>query len=678
MVDFNEGRQRAANYIGICNNIADSYPNGVPHGLQKDAIQNSIDARKGRRIVQIKFELVRNNKGTFFVITDSNTTGLTGPVVHDVSDYEEELPVDYHWARFESFAFTKDNPNAIGARGQGKFIFLRSSNQYTMYYDTLLEDGLYRLGGTKATQTGCPILPSKCMPQWENEIGIEKLMRETGLKPPEKIGTRIIIVDPIDELVEQLGTDEFKKAIQETWARLLEKGLVDISIILDNIIEKIELPDLYPLKDKDTKKCKTWILGQDFDNNKISISTGESFKIKHFHAVYLKNEDIPEQFQGISIIHNGMKITSIDMMSAPLNIREKICGYIEFEKPLDQALRLGENQNPNHYNLKWRMRIPKAIKEFINNQLRAFGEEKLGLGVDPREIRNRRLTNAEEWAMRQFMKYAQEIDLFGGRGFTRKNIDTPPPPIKKIGISINGFVFPDTDIAPRINHGQKFTNIKITAYNHQDHNRSVDILVQVLHGSASIIKVFDRLSINLSKHSSQSTKEFEIDINKTNFKIPGRYRLKATLIDSTSGDKIDSVARRFWVEKNPPLKQPFNLESARNFPEPFQFRQWYASGSINNSPTLYYNMDHPGYKLAESNQDLLNDYMFQIILDGAVHFVLDRPNKVDGSPDFHPLDVEQILGDRMNIAPEDIPLKTHEEINRFISEIRWRYLIAEV
>ena len=48
MIDFHSGRQRAANYIMICSNIVDSYPDGIAHGLQKDAIQNATDARRGK------------------------------------------------------------------------------------------------------------------------------------------------------------------------------------------------------------------------------------------------------------------------------------------------------------------------------------------------------------------------------------------------------------------------------------------------------------------------------------------------------------------------------------------------------------------------------------------------------------------------------------------------------
>ena len=48
-VDFADGRQRPADYINICRNIADSYPAGIAHGIQKDAIQNGLDAVAGKK-----------------------------------------------------------------------------------------------------------------------------------------------------------------------------------------------------------------------------------------------------------------------------------------------------------------------------------------------------------------------------------------------------------------------------------------------------------------------------------------------------------------------------------------------------------------------------------------------------------------------------------------------------
>ena len=97
MVDFKSGRARAANYQNICETIADSYPEGLAHGVQKDGIQNAFDARVGRSSVMVRLSLIENPKGTCLTIADSNTTGLTGPVVESIADYETDLPADHHW-----------------------------------------------------------------------------------------------------------------------------------------------------------------------------------------------------------------------------------------------------------------------------------------------------------------------------------------------------------------------------------------------------------------------------------------------------------------------------------------------------------------------------------------------------------------------------------------------------
>lgn len=188
---FDVGRERAADYISICDSFADSYPLGPIHGFQKDIIQNSLDARAGRRSVEVRIEHVTNAVGEFLVTTDSHTTGLTGPYVKS-GDYTEDLPEDYHWARFEGFAFTKQNPDAIGARGQGKFVLMRASADYLMYYDTLRSDGIYRFGGTQAKRTGCPLLPGDPFGDpWENSRARHELFVRCGLEPLQTTGTRV-------------------------------------------------------------------------------------------------------------------------------------------------------------------------------------------------------------------------------------------------------------------------------------------------------------------------------------------------------------------------------------------------------------------------------------------------------------------------------------------------------
>lgn len=673
--EFGGGRQRAANYIEICNNIADSYPDGVSHGLQKDAIQNAVDAGKGRGLVRVEFRLVENDKGKFLTVTDSGTSGLTGPVL-EVDDYEEVLPEDSHWARFESFAFTKDSPDAIGARGQGKFIFLRAAKDYTMYYDTLRDDGVYRVGATKATRTGCPILPAD--EPWEGERGAEVLMEKCGLEPLRAVGTRVIVVDPIDELLEQLANGEFVRAIQETWFREIEKQRVEIVVDDGNERAEVGLPSPYPLPIEDANDRKVWILGEDYEDYSLRIATGERYRVKRFHAVYLNKGTVPEDMQGIAIVHNGMKIMSLEMTSAPPQVRERVTGYIEFDRELDHELRKGENQHPNHYDLKWRRRLPQAIKQYINTQLTAFGKQKLGLGVDPREIRNRRRTNAEEWAMRQLVRHAKDLDLFGARGTAGPRPDIPPSPPKPMGVAINNFAFPEAEIAPRVNWGQEFTDLGATAYNRTEEDLDVSLSVTVLRGDSVFAKPIDRARFELNPKSEIPFGPFRIVVNRTNFPEPGEYRLKASLFDANTGDRIDHVARRFWVEQDPPLRQPFQLEPVSEFLEPNHRRQWLTSGSVNSSATLYYNTRHPAYRIAEDEDEArLADYILEVVLEGAIDFVLKRPDGEDGTPDYHPLQAESILGGSYPADREEVPAKTYAEVSRYVSELRWRMLEGE-
>ncbi len=565
MIDFDEGRQRPTNYIAICDNLADTYPNSIAHGLQKDAIQNAVDARKGRQRVRIHFELLENDKGKFLSITDSNTIGLTGPVLYDSESYKEDLPVDYHWARFESFAFTKTDPDAIGARGQGKFIFLRASSNYTMYYDTLRDDGIYRVGATKATMTECPILPPEDSDPWEGSLGESELHERCGLSPISKVGSRIIIEDPIAEVLEELEDGSFVDAIEETWFRAIEKRTLEVLITNAGKTRTAKLPTPYPLPDEDTEDVKTWILGTDISEDSITVSS-QNYRIKNFRAAYHDTRNpIDDSGQGIAIIHNGMKICNIKMSSAPPNVQERLAGFIEFDQKLERELRKGDNQNPNHYNLRWRRALPHQIKSYVQEQLDAFGLSKLGLGTDPREVKKRKRSNAEDWAMRQLLRHAQDLDLFGAKGTVFPRRETPETPPKALGVSINNFSFPDPQIAPRINWGQAFQDITTTAYNRTGDDLEVSVLTQVLHGDSVVVQPIERQDLTLSSGEKVKSNAFDIEILEYEYPAPGMYRISVSLMSIETGDRLDRVTRKFWVEQDPPLRQPFLLQPLPEF-----------------------------------------------------------------------------------------------------------------
>jgi len=652
------GRERAANYISISNTIADTYPCELAHGFQKDAIQNSVDARRGSASpVKVEFRIVRNEKGVFLTVTDRNTTGLTGDVKYDKSDYEKLQPDD-HWARFEAFAFTKTDANALGARGQGKFIFLCASEEYKMFYDTLRIDGVYRLGGTEATMTGCPIYPEGDTP-WEDDVARDELRKQFGLAPLREVGTRVIICNPRKEILAAIGNGDMQKAIQETWFRSMQKNQLEVSMRVEGRVDAVDLPGIYALPRKDSKSQKVWVLDSDFTDAEFTVPSGEKYKIKHFHAAYLEEETVPDELQGIAVVQNGMKITSLPMNMAPANVGEKITGFIEFDRELDKELRKGTNQHPNHYNLKWRASVPRGIKAFVSRQLNAFGKAKLGLGEDPREQKNRRRGNAEELAMRQLQRYAKDLKLFGPskpRPGPRPVPVPTPPAHKEKGLSFRDFFIPNEGL--RVNWDEKIT-FSLWAFNKTADAVKCRTALRVLHGDSEIVTLLDNESFVLEANSNKSVNDpFILDIEKSRYKDVGEHRVKAVLMDAQTGEEIDSLTRKFWVETNPPMRQPFELQPAPLGPT----RAWAADSD---NMRLLYNTDHPEYQSVEDDEEAQADYLFRVCLEGALCFVLARA--FDDNPDYTPLNTEAIAQDDKDM----IPGATYDEAMSYISAIRW-------
>ena len=653
-LDFSKGRHRPADYINICRSIADSYPLGTPHGIQKDAIQNAFHTASKTIPVKFTFELIRNKKGSFFTMTDSNTKGLTGKVLK--TEEYDTLEESDHWARFEGFGFTTANPDAIGARGQGKFIFLAASKDYAMYYDSLREDGTYRLGATKATKTDCPML------HWDGDEGRDKLKELTRLEPLSKIGTRIIIVSPIKELEDEIKSGSFVDAIEETWFRAIEKEKAKICVkSLDG--DKIaKIPKLFPIPPKDTPKIKVWPK----KNDEIKLLSGELFRIKHLQIAYKKGSEIPEQLRGVAIIHNNMKITSINIEGVPLDIANNIYGFVEFDKNLDRELRKNYNQNPNHYDLIWRRAVPKMIKNYVQEELRKFGYEKLKIGIDPRERRKQIRATAEIDALRDLSKYAKDLDLFGRKGGPVKPPPPPPPPPpnKKIGVMLHNFNFPAPERAPRVNWEEEIIDFEVKIFNKTSDKLKGQLRIFMLFGDKEIITIHDGRGIDIIPYlKPKPFGPFSITFSKSIFSNPGEYKLRVRLINEKTHIEIDYLTRKIWIEKDPEFRLPFEVLQD-DFKEPIEKRQWVTEGILGQNPVLYYNTAHPAYKQIEDDDIELHNYLFEIFLEGSMDFILNRPEKEDGTPDYHPLDSKKILKD---------PKDAYFEISGKIAEIRSRH-----
>lgn len=664
---FENGRDRPADYINICETIASSYPYGAVHGFQKDVIQNALDAKVGRGPVEVRIEHVVSSAGEFLIATDSHTCGLTGPYVKP-EEYDEDLPEDHNWARFEGFAFTKHDPDALGARGQGKFILMYASAECLMYYDTLREDGIYRFGGTQAKRTGCPILPGNPFADpWEDDRGRRELAERCGLAPLDCVGSRVIVVSPKPEHMEALRSGELASFISETWFRAIEKRQLQVTLAVDGDVTTVGLESPYPLPIADSGGTRVWILGEDFDDDHVRLPDGTLFRVKKFEIARL-DAPVPEDLSGVAIVQNGMKIEARQMSSAPLDIADCIVGFIEFDTPLDRELRKTENQNSNHYSLHWRSRVPRAIKAYMETRMEEFGRAKLNLGRDPRQERQRRQSAAEDAALREISRFADDLDMFGRRPGT-----TPPPPPrtqapdKPVGVSIHGFAYPDPGTAPRVERGTEFDGLSLEAYKQTATAKEVVVAARILHGDRIIETLLEPQRVAVAAgQSSVWPVSFEVD---DSYDEPGEYRLKVTMDDAETGERIDDVARRFWVDADPPFRAPFDVKQERYFAEPNHRRQWMISGQIPVA-TVRYNTSHPAFREAEQ-ADELQEYLRDIFMEAAIALVLDRPDRDDGAPDYHPLDSDAILP-AVKGETGEVPLRTYREIMRYVSDFRWR------
>ena len=337
LADLAEGRETIVNWERLVQNIVDEYEKqmGIIHRIQKDAIQNGWDARiqqKGEEW-SFTFELFRERDGlVYLTMTDSGTHGLTGSVLSP-EEMEFDLPSSERWGRFESLAFTKvEEEAAIGARGQGKFIFVGASKDNAIYYDSLREDNTYRLGARAVIER-----THSRVNHWDEDEGRILLhKRFPSLKPLSNIGTRVIIVNPIDDLLQSIKNDSLIDMIADTWWEIIQKYNGTI-IVKDGKKElRVQVPAyIANMPVEDTDRLKVWIR----ENDAVQGSAGERYRIKRLHLVWQSPEKDHPDIRGIAVQRSGMKVCALEPpRDLPKDISDGIYGYIQFDRDLDRLM----------------------------------------------------------------------------------------------------------------------------------------------------------------------------------------------------------------------------------------------------------------------------------------------------------------------------------------------------
>ena len=244
-----------------------------PNGFQKDAIQNSAGARKNSKWKGWHCDItyIENKFGSFVVIEDSGTVGLTGrnipgSEINQLMTDGKEFPPEERLARFTSL-FNSGGNEGAGLYGAGKSVYSAASEQYTYFFDSLREDGTYVANLNKEGQVR--------EIAYEDDEARQFILDNVGMSAKDTIGTRVIIVSPKKELVVSITTGSIIPYIQESWWLIIQRLPNDAAITVNGI--SVKVPDGI----KEASK---------FFELPAPMSFATGYKVKHF-GLYVFDTD---------------------------------------------------------------------------------------------------------------------------------------------------------------------------------------------------------------------------------------------------------------------------------------------------------------------------------------------------------------------------------------------------
>lgn len=322
------------------------------NGFQKDAIQNAVGARKTNNWKNWKCSISykENSKGKFIIVSDSGTVGLTGKntpaeEINAMMAREETLPPEERLSRFTSMFNSGGNATGGGLYGAGKSVYSVASEEYTYYFDSLREDGIYVANVNKNGQVESVA--------YEGNEAKKFIFENTGLSEKTTIGTRVIIVSPKEELVNAINDGKIINDIQESWWIIIDRLKDDAAITVNGNRVTVPTDIKQSTRTYELPSPEKYLLG---------------YKVKHF-GLYVF-DDGGNRWKGISYYRKGMKIGEIDLKDIPKKVDGKYWGYIEVDEQWEEEL--SDIEDKVHFGVskgKKRMLQYQNLKNYTQNKV---------------------------------------------------------------------------------------------------------------------------------------------------------------------------------------------------------------------------------------------------------------------------------------------------------------------
>lgn len=324
-----------------------------PNGFQKDAIQNAVGARKYNKWTNWSCDIsvIETQQGQYVVVEDCGTVGLTGkntpgPEINEMMAHGEVLPPTERLSRFTSMFNSGGNTTGGGLFGAGKSVYSVASTDYTYYFDSLREDGIYVANVNNNGQ----VYPLA----FDGDEAAKFILTETGLSPKNTVGTRVIIQSPKPELVESIKSGEIIPFIQESWWRIIQRIGTGSHVSVNGI--PVDVP-------KDVTN----------GTHNYEMSSPETYigiyKVKHFGFYVFQNGDT--QWSGLSYYRKGMKIGEIELNDIPEKVKGKFWGYIEVDEAWETEL--ADIEDKVHFGVskgKRKTTTYQNLKKYCNTKVR--------------------------------------------------------------------------------------------------------------------------------------------------------------------------------------------------------------------------------------------------------------------------------------------------------------------
>jgi len=484
-------KKRPVNLGRSDENIAEQYTN-IFEGLQKDAAQNSWDARLTKKGKDWKLLFKYLHDRHILIIEDFGTTGMNSE----------------KWNSYQSlWDTTKAVEDTLGARGQGKFLFHYFSTDKLVLTESIDESGQYRFSW--GTSEG-----------YEDEKGkIDDFI--PGARGLDHQGTRIWIMNIKSELREEvLDYRTFMKYISATWWEII-RNYGAIFIVNFDGIDRQAIPSELPsaVKEKVYSAEKIKDLG----------------KIRNLVLKYC-GEDVPEEFRGIAIQRGGMTILRMTVVSDE-SIKNKLYGYCDFDDALEMELKKCEL--PNHFGFT-NKKPWNHVREYIRTRLDEFLLE-----ITPKkekiEVASKILQKAVRLVNDLIGEYAPEL-LTG----TEHKPTPPPPPPSPMRIDVfrpnqRKFEYSETLV------------IQCEIVNETGKEEELILKLRIEHDDGNE-KHKSRYDLKIPQQSRKKIDVPLIDFDEKKDK-PGKYLSQATLENNSAG-KIHEKSFSFYLAEEPPSPPP--------------------------------------------------------------------------------------------------------------------------